>query len=35
LVRPSAVFDGLTCKIPASFVIGIEIADAPELNSPM
>jgi hypothetical protein len=34
-VRPSAVFDGLTCRIPASLVIGIEIAEAPELNSPM
>jgi hypothetical protein len=35
LVKPNAVFDGETCSRPPSFVIGIEIADAPELNSPM
>ena len=35
LVRPYAVLDGLTCRMPASLVIGIEIAEAPELNSPM
>jgi hypothetical protein len=29
------VLDGLICAIPASFRTGIEIADAPELNSPM
>jgi len=34
LVRPSCVLDGLTWRMPASFVIGIEIAEAPELNSP-
>jgi hypothetical protein len=33
-VRPVAVFDGETCRIPASLRIGIEIAEAPELNSP-
>ena len=34
LVRPTAVLDGEICSRPAWLVIGIEIADAPELNSP-
>jgi hypothetical protein len=34
-VRPTAVFDGLICATGTSFRIGIEIALAPELNSPM
>src|SRR3954452_14530102 len=34
-VSSSAVFDGLICIRFAWLVIGIEIADAPELNSPM
>jgi hypothetical protein len=34
-VRPTAVFAGLTWAIGTSFRIGIEIALAPELNSPM
>src|SRR4051794_39694981 len=33
-VRPTYVFEGETCRMPASLVSGIEIADAPELNSP-
>ena len=35
MVRPTAVFAGLSCRIGTSFRIGIEIALAPELNSPM
>ena len=34
-VSSSAVFEGLTWRTPASFVIGIEIAEALELNSPI
>ena len=34
-VSPVAVFDGVIIGIPASLVIGIAIALAPELNSPM
>ena len=33
-VRPIAVLDGLICITPAALRIGIETADAPELNSP-
>ena len=29
------MFDGETCRMPASLSVGIEFADAPELNSPM
>ena len=28
------MFDGETCRMPASLSSGVEIADAPELNSP-
>jgi hypothetical protein len=35
VVRPTAVLAGETCGTPASLRIGIEIAEAPELNSPM
>ena len=34
VVRPGYVFAGETCGIAAWLRIGIEIADAPELNSP-
>jgi len=35
VVRPTAVFAGEICGTIASLRIGMEIADAPELNSPM
>ena len=34
-VRPTPVFAGLTCASGTSLRIGMEIALAPELNSPM
>ena len=35
MVSPIAVLDGLIIAIPASFMIGIASALAPELNAPM
>jgi len=35
VVRPGYVLAGLTCGIPPWLRIGIEMALAPELNSPM